>query len=214
MRGRRAWKRWLLVAAVALVLILWPRPLGFDVCPPSDPVAKAWVMRKAGPDDRKRLIVISKPEYTLTLYIGRKPAATFPIALGREPEGDKVIRNDGRTPEGEFYICQMSSRPRRAFLGARWMRLSYPSIEDARRGLKADLITRREYREIVSAVRRGRIPPQNTRLGGGVGIHGGCFAIGTEMARNWTLGCVALWDSDVIEVYRRLQVGTPVLILG
>jgi hypothetical protein len=51
------------------------------------------------------------------------------------------------------------------------------------------------------------MPPQETVLGGSIRIHGG------GAGEDWTLGCVALRDEDVVELFRHVQVGTPVEIL-
>ena len=49
-------------------------------------------------------------------------------------------------------------------------------------------------------------PPQSTRLGGQIGIHGG----GSH--KNWTLGCVALDRTDIKVLFEQLPLGTVVEI--
>jgi murein L,D-transpeptidase YafK len=51
--------------------------------------------------------------------------------------------------------------------------LSYPNTEDAKRGLAKKLISRAQYDQIINAIDRKQIPPQNTKLGGDIYIHGG-----------------------------------------
>jgi len=51
------------------------------------------------------------------------------------------------------------------------------------------------------------MPPQNTKLGGEIYIHGG--GAGTD----WTQGCVALADDDIKELFDSIPVGTTVRIL-
>ncbi len=82
--------------------------------------------------------------------------------------------------------------------------MSYPNIEDARRGLKDGLIGYPAYMGIVKKIRAGRTPNQGTKLGGSIRIHGG------GGGEDWTLGCVALDDKDVIELYEHAPVGTRV----
>jgi murein L,D-transpeptidase YafK len=147
-------------------------------------------------------IVIDKTARRLELWSGDELVKTFPIALGDEPGLDKVRQGDHRTPEGEFYVCTRNDRSRfHLFLG-----LSYPSLEDATRGLETRLISRREYDAIVSANRRRVRPPWDTGLGGEVGIHGG----GT--GSDWTWGCVALENSAIEELWAVFPIGTPVRI--
>ena len=60
---------------------------------------------------------------------------------------------------------------------------------------------------------KGEIP-KNAKPGGGIGIHGTWphedFVV--DRYNNWTNGCIALKNSDVQDVYRYLQIGTPVVI--
>lgn len=147
-------------------------------------------------------LLIEKSRRTLTVFSDERPVKTYRIALGPQWEGDKEREGDGRTPEGEFYIC--SKNPKSKFnlsLG-----LSYPNAEDAERGLAQHLITTREHRTIIEAIRSYRQPPWTTKLGGEIMIHGG----GTQ--RDWTIGCAALDDADIEELYNRLPTGTSVVI--
>ena len=42
--------------------------------------------------------------------------------------------------------------------------------------------------------------------GGAIGIHGG----GSD--NDWTLGCIALENSDIDVIYSQIQLGTPVIV--
>lgn len=147
-------------------------------------------------------IVVRKRERRLTLYSGGEAVREFPVALGFSPEGDKARQGDGRTPEGAFYVCVKNERS--AFhlsLG-----LSYPNAEDAERGLRDKLITRRQYERIVSANRSRQRPPWDTRLGGEIFIHG------NGSTGDWTWGCVALENEAVKELFDAVPMGTTVII--
>ena len=52
------------------------------------------------------------------------------------------------------------------------MQLNYPNMNDAKRALKNHTISRMQYRDILDAHHAGRLPPQNTALGGAIGLHG------------------------------------------
>ena len=148
-------------------------------------------------------IVIKKSARKLQIFDGRKLVKTYTIVLGFSAKGDKEIEGDGRTPEGEFYVFTKNSESRfHLSLG-----LSYPSKDDAKRGLAAGLITNEEYGEIVKTIDTGDMPPQKTKLGGEIYIHGG----GVE--NDWTDGCVALKDDEIREVFAMIPVGTKVRIL-
>jgi murein L,D-transpeptidase YafK len=118
------------------------------------------------------------------------------------PVEDKIRQGDRRTPEGEFYVFTKNDKSAFYFsLG-----LSYPNIEDAGRGLRENLITSRQHDAIVCAIKRKRIPPQNTALGGDIYIHG------NGASSDWTWGCVALENADMKELFDAVTVGTPVTI--
>jgi murein L,D-transpeptidase YafK len=149
-------------------------------------------------------IVVRKGERRLYLYDGRRVLRTYPVALGLEPEGDKEVEGDRRTPLGEFYVSVKNPESRyHLSLG-----LSYPNAEDAARGLAAGLVTREEHDEILAALEERRHPPQTTRLGGEIYIHGaGAWP-------DWTLGCVALDDEAIEELFAAVPKGAPVSILA
>jgi murein L,D-transpeptidase YafK len=84
--------------------------------------------------------------------------------------------------------------------------LSYPNEEDAARGFGSGLISRADRDRIVSALRRRGVPPWNTRLGGEIFIHG------HGSSNDWTLGCVALENEEMRELFFAVPKGTPVRI--
>ncbi|MCP3901169.1 MAG: DUF1287 domain-containing protein, partial [Desulfobacteraceae bacterium] len=144
-------------------------------------------------------IKVLKKERKLLLFEGNKVKKEYPIALGFNPLDDKVKQGDGCTPEGRFYICEMLDDPKpESKYGARSMRVSYPDIEDARRGLKDGLIKKNDYLKIVRGVHKGQMPTQNTILGGSIRIHGG------GIGQDWTLGCIAMNDEDIKSLYSKL----------
>lgn len=147
-------------------------------------------------------IVIKKRERILELYDGERLVKTYPVGLGFAPDGDKEKQGDGKTPEGDFYI--FVKNPKSKFhlsLG-----LSYPSKEDAERGLAAGLITKSQHDQIFKAIDNAKMPPQQTALGGEIYIHGG----GSD--RDWTWGCIALTDGDIEEIYSVVNVGAKITI--
>jgi murein L,D-transpeptidase YafK len=128
---------------------------------------------------------------------------TYKIALGSTPSGTKRQQGDGATPEGDYFITHKNSRSK-FYLS---LGLSYPNAIDATAGMKRGLISKTEYDAIVNAINKREKPPQNTKLGGDIFIHGG--GIGSD----WTLGCVALENEGIKELFDMLPVKTPVKIL-
>ena len=157
-------------------------------------------------------IIVNKSDKSLSVYAGNVWLKSYHVELGDNGLGDKKVSGDHKTPEGSFFVSEVSVlNPPDQYLGSRWMRLSYPNIEDAERGVSQQLISQSTYDQIVSAINQGTTPPQHTALGGGIGIHGGTT---TEKGSNWTWGCVGLSDKDVEEIFAYATVGTPVIIHG
>lgn len=147
-------------------------------------------------------VVVEKGARRLRLYAGGELVRVRRVALGFEPAGDKVKQGDGRTPEGDFYVCMKNERSK-FYLS---LGLSYPNEAAAGRGLRDGLITKATAASIVRAVRAGRCPAWNTALGGEIFIHGG------GSASDWTLGCVALENPEIKELFDTIPAGTPVRI--
>ncbi len=124
----------------------------------------------------------------------------YRIALGPSPNGDKLIRGDGRTPEGEFYIC--AKNPTSRFYKS--LGISYPAPKHAEKALDYGAISMEEFREILAAADRKKLPPGNTVLGGDIFIHGG------GAYEDWTKGCIAVRNSAMDELFEIVAIGTPV----
>jgi murein L,D-transpeptidase YafK len=113
----------------------------------------------------------------------------YSISLGFNPLGHKEKEGDGKTPEGKYDI--QGKNPHSRF--HRSLRISYPNKVDLKNAKKKG----------VSA-------------GGDIMIHG----LGKEFAylgtlhtlHNWTLGCVAVINSEIDEIYTLVDVGTKVTI--
>lgn len=155
-------------------------------------------------------IVTDKYDHTLSLFLDDTWLKSYHIELGDGGLDDKAVAGDHRTPEGSFYICQKAVLdPPQELYGTRWMRLSYPNYEDAYRGLKQGLINTQQYNSIISSLDKRWIPLQNTKLGGGIGIHGGNSP---KLGRDWTWGCIGMNDEDLEEFYDYVDASTKVII--
>ncbi|HEV2668467.1 MAG TPA: L,D-transpeptidase family protein [Blastocatellia bacterium] len=168
--------------------------------------------RGASPEERYRILV-KKGERKLYLYVWEngkeRLAKTYQIALGNNPTGSKFRQGDGATPEGEYYITHKNARSK-FYLS---LGVSYPNITDADKGLKEGLITKVEHQAIVGAIRAKTKPPQNTRLGGDIFIHGGGTGKLFGSVRDWTLGCVALENEEIKELFEMIPLKTQVKIV-
>jgi len=147
-------------------------------------------------------IVVYKKERKLELYSDKTLVRSYRVGLGFNPIADKQREGDGATPEGDFYVFVKNDKSS-YYLS---LGVSYPNVEDAERGLRDGLITKKQHDAIVDAQRRKVAPPQYTNLGGLIYIHG------NGAKSDWTLGCVALENEDMKELFDSVAVGTPITI--
>lgn len=134
-------------------------------------------------------ILILKKDHILQLLAGGNVIRTYKVALGQGGLAPKRRQGDARTPEGHYKISARlpASEYHRGLL------ISYPNAEDRQR-----------------AARMG-VPP-----GGDILIHGlpnGQGYIGAaHRLRDWTLGCIAVTDPEIEEIWNLVPLGTPVEI--
>ena len=140
-------------------------------------------------------LLINTKTKRLDVKRGKKILASFDkIAIGRRGAGFKNKRGDKITPLGTYKIGWVNNQSSfRTFYG-----FTYPSIENAKEALKKGLISRAVYYSILDAHHSNKIPPQNTPLGGRIGLHG----LGSGNAQvhelwDWTKGCVAVTNQQI-----------------
>ncbi len=135
-------------------------------------------------------IVILKNARQMQVYHKGRLLKMYHVSLGPEPVGAKHFQNDGKTPEGIYHID--GKNPYSHYHKA--LGVSYPSEED------------RKY-----ARKFGR------PTGGDIKIHG--LPNGykgdpdDEINDDWTLGCIALNNVEIDELYEHVTVGVCVNIL-
>ncbi len=146
-------------------------------------------------------IEIDKSERRLTAWSGPVALKHYRVGLA-DGEGDKVRQGDLKTPNGLFRVVTRNHRSNfHLFLG-----LSYPDAQDAERGRASGLVTEAQAQKIIEADAAGRLPPWGTALGGAIGIHGG------GGSADWTLGCIAVEDAEIEELWEVAPYRTRVLI--
>jgi len=155
-------------------------------------------------------IFIDTDKRTLQVLEGDRVVATFnEIAIGRYGKTYFKMRGDNKTPLGNFRIGWIGKETRyHRFLG-----LTYPDMEAADRALVDGRIEEGQWQEIRRAVQAGKTPPQQTPLGGNIGIHGvGSGDLKLHREYNWTNGCVALTNEQIDILAQWAKIGTPVEI--
>jgi lipoprotein-anchoring transpeptidase ErfK/SrfK len=138
------------------------------------------------------LLVIDKFARTCTVYKNGRHNRSFEIELGKNWIGDKKLRGDKSTPEGEYKVIRKKKGGETKYYKA--LLLNYPNDEDRKR--------------FDDARKRGNISP-NSNIGGNIEIHGS-GGTGTD----WTDGCIALKNSDMDLLYDACATGTIVVIVG
>ena len=161
-----------------------------------------------------KAILVEKAARRLTLYENGTAVRAYMTAIGRNEAAAKTRAGDWATPEGLYRVRRKN--PRSKYYLA--LHIDYPNRDDAERGLLTGLINSNQYAAIVSAMDRGVMPPQNTRLGYYIEIHGDSNRIvagpdGQPRLAGWTRGCVGLQNADIEEIYAWGDLGTPVLIV-
>ncbi|MFK7897553.1 MAG: L,D-transpeptidase family protein [Myxococcota bacterium] len=136
------------------------------------------------------LVRVYKAERRLVLFAGNQPIDEFQIALGSRPIGPKRQKGDGRTPEGRYRIDWRKTNS--DFFRA--LHISYPNDRD-----------RRFARDL------GVSP------GGSIMIHGlpnGLGMIGEmHVLSDWTDGCIAVTNEEILQLWDRIPDGIPIEIL-
>jgi murein L,D-transpeptidase YafK len=148
-----------------------------------------WPESPLDSQDNVTEIVILKSKRELILYCGDKPLKTYRISLGRNPIGQKEKQGDMKTLEGEYTIS--GRNPNSSFHLS--LRISYPTPEQS-----------------LLAQQKG------LDAGGDIMIHGirnGLGWIGKfQRITDWTLGCIAVTNSEIQEIYRLVPDGIKIQI--
>lgn len=159
---------------------------------------------------RIRWLEVRKSERSLRAWCADGATVDLHIALGPDARGPKRVRGDGRTPEGYYRVKGTAHRGEYH----RFVSIDYPSRVDAAEALARGTISEETFREIVAAHETNRLPPQDTILGGYLGIHGeGDLWRGSTARADWTQGCIAVTDAEIDFLAARLPPETPVVIL-
>lgn len=148
----------------------------------------------------KTSIKVYKKKKILELYADNKLIGRFSMSLGSSIDGKKEMQGDQKTPEGSYYVCYKTNRTKYSY----FIGISYPNMQDAKKGLEQGTIDKQTFDRIKSAIDQGKQPPWNTALGGDVGIDGG------KDKYNLTYGSVMLSKDDINILRKYVNLNTPV----
>ena len=135
-------------------------------------------------------ILVEKAGRKLHLLKNGIAFRTFKIALGLVPDGDKIEEGDQKTPEG-YYMLDGRNPDSDYFLS---IHISYPSSADR------------------SAAKKQGVSP-----GGQIMIHGQPnepnYSAAYYAREDWTNGCIAVSNSDMIDIWLMTPDSVPIEIL-
>ena len=182
------------------------------------------------------IILVRKNKFTLEI-IGRDKniVASYLIGYGSNPDKKaKLYEGDNRTPEGEYSIVEIlsmdagkntNSYGKLAALnkiyfrakdghgkinnpgedlgdnayGPRFFLLSYPNDND-----------KKNYQKNLKEGKIPKLKGKTPGIGFGIAIHGNSDE--SSIGHLCTSGCVRMYNSDIVELDRYIQVGMPVII--
>lgn len=140
-------------------------------------------------DSKIDAMIVYKSKHQLLAFSKGKLIKTYMISLGRNPVGAKEYEGDQKTPEGTYSIHDKNPN-------SGWHKnlgISYPNQND-----------------MAKAKRLGK------PTGGDIKIHGlknGKGYIGKfHHWQDWTLGCIAVTNAEIDELYAAVSVGCTIEI--
>jgi murein L,D-transpeptidase YafK len=135
-------------------------------------------------------VVVHKAQRRLDLMYGGNVVRSYHVALGLNPTGQKERSGDFRTPEGDYRLDRRNSRSD-YFLS---IKVSYPNETDLRRA-------------------RAR----HWQAGGSIMIHGLPNFLKHDVdyyhRTDWTDGCIAVSNADMVEIWMLTPDNAPIDIL-
>jgi murein L,D-transpeptidase YafK len=138
--------------------------------------------------DRADYVLVDKSDRKLYLYKAGRVLREFDIALGQMPNGPKQREGDFRTPEGKYFLDARNVNSD-FFLS---IHISYPNDTD-----------------------RARARAAGVDPGGQIMIHGLPNEPKFDLRRyesDWTDGCIAVSNSDMVDIWLMTRDSTPIEI--
>ncbi len=135
-------------------------------------------------------VVVHKAERRLFLMHGSTVVRSYKVALGMNPIGQKERAGDSRTPEGQYRLVRRNPRSD-YFLS---LQVSYPNEADVKRAKR-----------------------NHWNAGGSIMIHGLPNQLkhtpGYYERNDWTDGCIAVTNADMVEIWLLTPDNAPIDIL-
>jgi murein L,D-transpeptidase YafK len=134
-------------------------------------------------------VIVHKSKRLMEMYRGPSLVASYKVSLGLAPAGHKQREGDYRTPEGSYRLTRRNAQSE-FFLA---VQVSYP-----------------EPLDVALARRNGWSP------GGSIMVHGlpnqMKYPRDRYLSTDWTNGCIALSNEDMLDFWLLTGQGTPIEI--
>ncbi len=174
-------------------LILLIFVLALSACGTSDPMLSGMPDARQYQQAERAVdkVIVDKSKAKMFLLKNNKPIRKYKIALGGNPVGHKMQEGDMRTPEGLYNLEYKNAQSR----FHKSIKISYPNAYD-----------------IARAQLMGVDP------GGDIVIHGlpnGMTDADVDarmLSENWTEGCIAVSNAEMDEIWRLVDLDTPIEI--
>lgn len=138
---------------------------------------------------RADFVLVDKSTNKMYLFQRSEVLKAYDVGFGQNPIGHKVQEGDSRTPEGRYMLT--FKNPQSKFYKS--IRINYPNQQD-----------------IDNALALGVKP------GGDIVIHGMPNEVGNYNGpispKNWTMGCIAVRNHEMDEIWRLIEPNTPIEI--
>ena len=153
-----------------------------------------WKNKTIKNSDANRTYAVIVDKFSKKCYVYKHGSlkTSFDVELGKNWMGNKRFKGDKATPEGFYKITKKLQKDKTKYYKA--LLINYPNDEDRMRFNKE--------------INQGTLPKRSA-IGGLIEIHGG-----GGKGVNWTDGCIALKDDDMDDLFRLIEIGTPVTIVG
>lgn len=184
------------------------------------------------------LVYVNKKTFSLHVYNREvETVASYKIGYGLEADRrPKLYVGDNRTPEGEYKIIEILSMDARkdddAYKKLEKMNRVYFRAKDGHykfgkadvdlgrnaygpRFFRIDYPNKNDWSRYKEAIKNGEIPVENGKLraiGYGIAIHGNNDR--ASIGHLSSSGCIRMYNKDIVELSRFVQLGTPVIIVA
>ncbi|MEY4375462.1 MAG: hypothetical protein RJB26_12 [Pseudomonadota bacterium] len=185
----KRWAPWLLLVAAAGLAGVAPALASAPEPSSTTLPTESGALPVPQPLEAADYVLVRKGERRLYLLREGRVLRSYPVRLGLNPEGHKLEEGDFRTPEGVYTLA--ARNPRSSYFLS--LKVSYPSSEDR------------------EAARRRGVPP-----GGNIMIHGLPNVPRKPLSYyrdiDWTNGCIAVNNDDMLEIWLLTRNSIPVEI--